>query len=69
MRHEISDSNCRFSELYDVTANQDLVTRGGKFFKLFKRPRHRVLIDKSGAMLVHFAAPHSPFKHALLYIL
>lgn len=52
--------NHSFAKLYDefapdtwsVINDQDLVAREGKFFRLYKRPAQRVLIDKSGTMLV-----------------
>ena len=33
-------------------AAQDAVTRGGKFWKLYKRPGHRVIINADGDLIV-----------------
>ena len=35
-----------------MTSAQDAVTRGGKFWKLYKRPGHRVIVNADGDMIV-----------------
>ncbi|GAB4817731.1 hypothetical protein N2152v2_004777 [Parachlorella kessleri] len=52
--------NHAFAELYNealpdtwhIINNDDMITRGGKFFVLYKRAGHRVLINRRGDMLV-----------------
>jgi len=42
--HQVSNAQC--------TVLQDVVTRGGKFFFLYKRPGHRVIVNDGGHMMV-----------------
>jgi hypothetical protein len=35
-----------------MVTRQDAVTRGGKFWKLYKRPGHRVIVNADGDMIV-----------------
>lgn len=37
-----------------IINDQDLIARGGKFWRIYKRPGQRVLIDKSGTMVVRY---------------
>jgi len=42
--HQASNAQC--------AVLQDVVTRGGKFFFLYKRPGHRVIVNDGGHMMV-----------------
>ncbi|KAK9788444.1 hypothetical protein WJX73_010754 [Symbiochloris irregularis] len=42
----------RVRDTWHIIHNQDIVPRVGKFFFLFKRPGHRVLVDLKGQMIV-----------------
>ena len=37
---------------HSLAALQDVVTRGGKFLFLYKRPGHRVIVNSNGVMMV-----------------
>lgn len=50
-----------------VINDQDLIARGGKFWRIYKRPGQRVLIDRSGTMLARTPSrPEGPPLTALL---
>ncbi|DBA74569.1 TPA: hypothetical protein ACH3X2_009444 [Trebouxia sp. C0005] len=47
-----ADYNRVVPDTWSVINEQDVVTRGGKFFFLYKRPGHRVILTDGGHMMV-----------------
>ena len=44
---------------------QDVVTRGGKFFFLYKRPGNRVIVNDGGHMMVSPSAIEASVQQSL----